>query len=243
VDLPPSLSQRISGDELINTSQDIKDTVDEVWEAMKAGRPHAAREVCTETMFLIHHPMESQLADNPKIKAFRNTGIEFRVYGYPNFDADKYCRCPQHVVNGSELQHEGTAIFTQVYRHKNSRCSSYFYRSAPDNLNYARMPSASPIPSGLSDLAIRLKQYKETLNHEIQKIVTEHAQNDQMSKLRRAEACSRDVKAMMSRDSIYNDLEHEILWPNTDKEYLKPDTRPIRRDRKEYFPINSRQHQ
>lgn len=105
------------------------------------------------------------------------------------------------------------------------------------------MPSASPIPSGLSDLAIRLKQYKETLNHEIQKIVTEHAQNDQMSKLRRAEACSRDVKAMMSRDSIYNDLEHEILWPNTDKEYLKPDTRPIRRDRKEYFPINSRQHQ
>jgi hypothetical protein len=237
VDSPPSLSQRIPRNELIKTRQDIEDTVNKVWEAMMAGNPHAAREVCTKTMYHIHRPMESMMLDDPKIKAFKNAGIEFKVNGYPCFDADKYCRCPQHVVDGSKFDREGTAIFTQVYGNETSKCSSYFYRPAPSD--HARMLPAPSMPSGLSQLDIDCReQYKKTLDHKIQEILTKHAQNDQMSKLENAEACTRDVEAMMSRDSVYKHLKHELLWPNTDKVYENPDTGSIFRDGIDYIPVD-----
>ena len=240
VHFPPSLSQRVSGEELINTRQTIKDTVDGVWDAMRADRPHGARELCRETISEFRGQMESRLENDPTIKPSRDTGIDFRVYGPFNFEAEKYCRCPEHIVDGSQLDREGTVIFTQVYGQGKSKCSSYFYRSTPDD--YARMLSGSRIRPRLSKLAIRREQYKATLNHEIQKIVTEHAQNDQMSKLQRAEACSRDVKAMMGRDSVYDDLRHELLWPDTDEVYKKPDTEPIVRDDEKYFPTDFRRY-
>jgi len=240
VQFPPSLSQRISGEELITTRQTIKDSVDVVWDALRADRPHGARELCRETISEFRGQMESRLENDPTIKPSRDTGIDFRVYGPFNFEAEKCCRCPEHIVDGSQLDREGTVIFTQVYGHGKSKCSSYFYRSTPDD--YARMLSGSRIHPRLSKLAIRREQYKETLNHEIQKIVTEHAQNDQMSKLQRAEACSRDVEAMMGRDSVYDNLRHELLWPDTDEVYKKPDTEPIFRDNEKYFPTDFRRY-
>jgi hypothetical protein len=237
VQFPPSVRQRLLADELINASQEIKGTVDKVWEATRAGKPHGAREVCTETMFHIHKPMESKMSDDPKIKAFKNTGIEFEVYGYPYFDADKHCRCPQHIVDGSKLAREATAIFTQVYGHENSRCSSYFYHPAPSDC--ARMLPAPRLPSGLSQLDIDCReQYKATLDCEVQKIVTKHAQNKRMNKLEKAEACTRDVEAMMSRDPVYKHLKYELLWPDTDKVYSGPDTGSIHRDGIDYFPVD-----
>jgi hypothetical protein len=237
VQFPPSVRQRTTGDELMNTSQEIKNTVNEIWDDLRAGKPHGAREVCTETMFHIHKPMESKMSDDPKIKAFKNTGIEFKVNGYPYFDADKHCRCSKHIVDGSELQHEGTVIFTQVYGEGNSKCSSYFYRPAPSD--HARMLPAPRIPSKFSQLDINCReQYKATLHREIVKIVTTHAQNKQMTKLQNAEACTRDVEAMMNRDSVYKHLKHELLWPDTDKVYENPDTGSILRDGIDYIPVD-----
>jgi hypothetical protein len=236
IETSPELIMR-SSSKLEGIDSDIRNTIQSIKDEMRADGTYEERHTCLSKIEDLETNFKKRLAQDPRIKAFERTGIEFLTHSLLSDTAERDCRCPDHLVTGSKLADLDITIITQRYGGNNSACASEFYRRGTNDPDEAL--SVDPLSSSFNKSKIdRYRRYKATYHDQVQSIVSRYARLPGMSKVEKAEACQEAIERMTAETPDYHNLPHLLLQPSDNYGYRGPDPGPITRGSNTYIPMN-----